>query len=44
MGKFIAGALLSALFILGLQKFVSEKEAKTTPKDTITVKMKDQTI
>lgn len=44
MAKFISGALLSALLILGWQKFTSEDEAKTTPKDTISVQLADQII
>lgn len=44
MKKFVAGALLSALLILGGQKLISENEVKTTSKDSITVKVKDQII
>lgn len=43
MGKFVAGALLSALLILGGQRCSSEDEVATS-KDTITIKLADQTI
>lgn len=43
MAKFISGALLSALLILGWQRFTSEDEV-TTPKDTISVRLADQII
>lgn len=44
MGKFLAGALLSALAILGFQHFNSTNEDATTSKDTTTVQVADQTI
>lgn len=44
MAKFFAGALLTALFIFGYQRYTSSDEANTTSKDTITVQLADQTI